>query len=72
MKYSYLGFKTGQKIILNESIVWDSIHYDKGMTGIIIDFPATALKRARTHFVHFMPKNNNYPVSCDIDKIIKA
>lgn len=63
----YLKFSVRQTVQLNESIVCEEKHFDKGHTFTIISFPACTILSKRTHFVY--GKFGNQMIRCEVNQI---
>jgi hypothetical protein len=69
MKKKYYHFKIGEVVMLNESIISEGIHIDKGFTFVIIDFPYCTIRSKHQNFVYGV--FTNIKIYCEIDQIIK-
>jgi len=70
MKTKYKSFKTGQIVILNESLTCEGKHFDKGHEFIIYSFPYCVTKWKFQNFVFGKDMQDNI-IRCDINQIIK-
>jgi len=73
-KTNYKGFKIGQNVILNNSLICDNLHFSAGHEFKIISFPrcATYIKKYEyfvyEYFVYGKDDNNNH-IRCNINEI---
>jgi hypothetical protein len=70
MKTTYKDFKIGQIVTLNEPIICEGKHFDKGHTFTIISFPPCVTYYKYNYFVFGKDDQNNI-IRCDINQIIK-
>ena len=73
MNDKYGKFEIGESVILNESLVCEGIHFDKGHRFIIKNFPYSTIKLPSwrmNRFVYGLDDNNQH-VRCGIDQIVK-
>ena len=66
----YLSFKIGDTVILNESLICEEKHFDRGHAFFILNFPPCTIPSKRNYFVFGMDPQGNR-IRCEIDQIIK-
>jgi len=65
----YLKFKVGDTVVLNESLVCEGKHFDRGHAFFICSFPPCTIPSKRNYFVYGRDTNDDV-IRCEIDQII--
>ena len=70
MKTMYKNFKIGQNVILNEYLICEGKHFDKGHNFKIISFPPCVIYGKYQYFIFGKDDQNNI-IRCNVNQIIK-
>ena len=70
MKTNYKGFKVGDNVILNNSIVCEGKYFDTGHDFKIVSFPYCTIPGKFQNFVFGKDKDNNI-IICFVNEILK-